>query len=104
MRIRPEGSKTLKVCFMGGRQAGMTALLTIMASGCEVCAAVVYDESVKLLPRLYTIPCYGSIKDAGFIEALKSSDMLVCVHGREYVGPSALSLPRFGGVNLHPYL
>ncbi len=94
----------LKVCFMGGRQAGVMGLLAVVASGNEVKAAVSYSPQTDVLLGLMGVPVFKSVKAPEFVKALKKSDLLVSVHGREIVRRELLMLPRFGGVNVHPYL
>lgn len=94
----------LKICFMGGNQAGMVGALTLLSKGAEMLSAVSYTDDLTALLRSLRIPVHKSIKEKGFIEKLKISDLLVSVHGKEMVGEDLLKLPKFGAVNLHPYL
>lgn len=89
---------------MVGNQAGMFGVLAALATGCKILSAVSYSESVsKLLARM-NIPVAKNIHDSQFIRKLKTSDLLLCVHGREIVPQKILDLPKSGAVNVHPYL
>lgn len=94
----------MNVCFMGGRQAGVVGLLALMAAGNKVKAAVSYSPETDRTLRLFRIPVFRSIKSPLFMKALKGSDLLVSVQGREIVSKDTLSIPKFGGINAHPYL
>lgn len=94
----------LNICFMGSNQAGMIGALTILSKGARMLSAVSYTDDLTDLLKFFRIPVYRSINEKGFAEKLKMSDLLVSVHGKEIVGAGLLKLPRFGAVNLHPYL
>lgn len=94
----------LKTCFMGGRQAGVMGAMAVLASGNSIEAAVSYSAETDKLMKLLGIPVFRSVRSAAFKKALKRSDLLVSVHGREIVGMEILMLPRLGGINVHPYL
>lgn len=96
--------KELKVCFMGGNQAGLIGLLTVLVSGCKVESVVGYSPEIFSMFKKRDIPFYDTIKAPGFRDALSKSDILLSVHGREIVGNDLLSLTRLGGINCHPYL
>jgi len=96
--------KSLKVCFMGGSQAGVIGVLTLASAGHKIIAAVSYFEELSQILKHFKIGLYPSIKKKKFIESLKKSDLLVSVHGREIVKQKELSLPRLGCINIHPYL
>jgi methionyl-tRNA formyltransferase len=98
------GKKRLKVCFMGGRQAGIVGALAILAKGNDIIAAVSYSEDLTYLLKLLGITVYKSVRDADFVKKLKSADLLFSIHGKEWIPPKLLKLPRMGSVNLHPYL
>lgn len=89
---------------MGGKQAGCIGLLTMYASGCNVLGVVAYDELVKMLAEQLNIPIFTTINEKGFINALRESDLLVSVHGREIVPKELLEIPRLGCINAHPCL
>ena len=99
-----EHEKKLTITFMGGRQAGAIGLLTLLAAKCEIACVVAYDKVVSDLAHSFGIPTVESIKTKKFIDALNSSDLLVCVHGREIVPSSILKMPRLGSINVHPCL
>lgn len=47
---------------------------------------------------------HKSINEKGFARSLSEADILLSIHGREIVGGKMLEMPRFGAVNIHPYL
>lgn len=94
----------LKLCFIGGSQAGIIGILTALASGAKVIAAVSYSDSLTALLKFFKIPLYRSVTSKGFLKKLKRSDILLSVHGREIVKPDILELPKIGAINAHPYL
>jgi len=96
--------KRYKVTFMGGRQAGCIGLLTLLSAKCEIIGAVAYDSAVKMIAEKLNLPIFSSIKEDKFIESLRTSDMLVSVHGREIVPPEWLEIPSKGCINVHPCL
>ena len=96
--------KKLKVCFMGGRQAGVIGILTLLAEGGDVVAAVGYTDEVKVVLKSFNIAICETIRDESFISSLSRADLLLSVHGREIVKADILKLPRLGAVNVHPYL
>jgi methionyl-tRNA formyltransferase len=96
--------KKIKVCFMGGNQAGVIGLLTLLSLKIDILACVYYSEDVKLLCKKLKLQVNSSIKENYYNKCLKKSDILVSVHGREIVTSNLLSLPRLGAINVHPYL
>lgn len=101
----PSGSgEGLKVVFLGGKQAGCVGLLATIAAGCCVQALVHYDDLVDGLGVALHLPRFASIAADGLRETLTASDLLISVHGREVVSSDLLSLPRLGGINVHPCL
>lgn len=94
----------LDIAFMGGRQAGSIGLLTALATRNNVLGAVVYDDTIGMVAEEMDIPTYSSIKEDGFLEEVKESDILLSVHGREIVPKEYLDIPPLGCVNLHPCL
>lgn len=97
-------AKALKIAFMGGKQAGIMGALTVLATGHKISAAVSYSEDLARILRLFKVPLYKSIKSSGFKAAVKSSDLLLCVHGREIVRQDLLTAPRLACINVHPFL
>ena len=65
---------------------------------------VAYDATVQSLAEQLGLTVCASIRQPAVSRALASSDVLVCVHGREIVPADLLALPRFGGLNVHPCL
>ncbi|MEA3347020.1 MAG: formyltransferase family protein, partial [Candidatus Auribacterota bacterium] len=96
--------KKLKICFMGGRQAGLVGALTVLSKGCEILSAVSYSDELTGILEFFGIPVYKSIKDENFVKFASNSDLLLSVHGREIVKQNLLDLPKLGAVNVHPYL
>jgi len=94
----------LKICFMGGRQAGVIGALTTLAKGADIIAAVSYSDDLKAVLDAFEIGVYKTISGKEFVKHLSNADLLLSVHGREIVKPDLLKLPKFGGVNVHPYL
>jgi len=96
--------KSLKVCFMGGRQAGIIGALSLVSAGHRILSAVSYSKELSLILQYYDVPLCLSVRNKDFIEVLKKSDLLVSVHGREIIEEKYLHLPRLGSINIHPYL
>jgi methionyl-tRNA formyltransferase len=94
----------INICLMAGKQAGVIGLLTILTKSHKILSVVAYDELVKMVCEQYNIKIFDSIKDKGFLEYLKKSDLLVSVHGREIITKELLDLPRIGCINVHPCL
>ncbi len=97
-------NSSLKICFAGGKQAGIIGILTVLSRGNEISAAVSYSEDLTNILNLFNISVYPTINDKKFIKALTDSDILISVHGKEIVNKKLLSLPRLGAINVHPYL
>ena len=89
---------------MGGHQAGAIGALTVLASQNDIIAAVSYSDELTIVLDSFGIESYPTIRNENFIASLKNADLLLCVHGREIVKPEVLVQPRFGAVNIHPYL
>lgn len=96
--------KEFQICFMGGRQAGVIGVLTALAKGNNIVAAVSYSDDLKAVLDSFDIAVYKTIRDKDFIRSLSDADLLLSVHGREIVKSDMLKLPRFGALNVHPYL
>jgi methionyl-tRNA formyltransferase len=99
---RDAAGRTMRAVFMGGRQAGCVGLLTALAFGCEIDALVAYDDQVMMVADLLGLTARPSISDTR--GALADADLLISVHGRELVPSRLLTLPRLGGINVHPCL
>ena len=97
-------SNCLKICLMGGSQAGVVGALTLLSNGHRMIAAVSYFDGLTQILNFFKIPTYDSLKDKKFQAILKHSDLLINVHGREILNAKELGLPRLGCFNLHPYL
>ncbi|MFC1667056.1 formyltransferase family protein [Candidatus Omnitrophota bacterium] len=89
---------------MGGRQAGVIGALSMLSMRHEILRAVSYSDDLKEILNIFNIPMNKSINDKDFIEDLKKVDLLISVHGREIVKKDILKLPKYGAINLHPYL
>jgi methionyl-tRNA formyltransferase len=90
--------------FMAGKQAGCVGVLAAIAAGCRARSLVYYDDTVHDLGVALQLPLSESIAAPRPREALAASDLLISVHGREFVSDELLALPRFGGINVHPCL
>ena len=95
---------SLKICIMGGRQPAVIGLLTALAKGNDIIAAVSYSDELKTILDYFDIPAYKTIRDKNFVKSLSNADLLLSVHGREIVKQDLLELPRFKPVNIHPFL
>lgn len=94
----------IKVCFIGGNQAGIIGILAAISKGSDILAAVSYSDNLTNMLKALNIPFYKSINHKDYVKALRCSDILLSVHGREIVRKGLIELPRYGAVNLHPYL
>ena len=99
-----ENRKKLKICFMGGNQAGIVGVLTVLARGDRIVSGVSYSEDLTNILKILKVRTYKSIYDKSFIKRLQGADLLLSVHGREIVDRNILKLPKYGGINIHPYL
>ncbi|MBN3039643.1 MAG: hypothetical protein JW867_00785 [Candidatus Omnitrophica bacterium] len=96
--------KKLNIAFMGARNSACTGILSLLAQGHNITAAVSYDSELTGLIEKFNIRVFSTVKDKKFIEYLKISDLLLSIHGREVVDENILNIPRLGAVNLHPFL
>lgn len=96
---------TLKISYMGGKQAGMIGLLTILSKKHQVVAVTSYSTDFSEVSAKFSIPTYVTIKDKEFIKKSSQSDIIFCVHGREKVSQELINLTKYKiAVNVHPYL
>lgn len=95
---------SFRVVYLGGKQVGCVGLLSLYAGSCRVQGVVAYDNSVRVLAQSLDLPVVDSIHKPSVYKWFQDSDLLVCVHGREIVPKGLLSLPRDGGINVHPCL
>jgi len=86
----------MRICFMGGKQAGCIGLLTLKALGHEV-AVIESDDMVNDLVDHLEI--YRSPLAMDFFK-----DLLVSVHGRKIISNEVLARFKYGGINVHPCL
>lgn len=98
------GVKKLNICFIGSSQAGVIGALTVLAKNANIVAAVSYTDYLTEMLSALNIDLYKSINSEKFKDVLKKSDLLLSVHGREIVKEDLLRLPKYGAINLHPYL
>jgi len=89
---------------MGGSQAGIIGALSILSRNIKILSAVSYSDDLTRILGLFSIPICRSINKNSFIQRLGESDLLLSIHGREIVKPNLLKLPKFGAINVHPYL
>jgi hypothetical protein len=75
----------LKICFMGGRQAGVIGALTALAKGADIIAAVSYSDDLKAVLDAFEIGVYKTVGDKEFVKHLSNADVLLSVHGGEIV-------------------
>ncbi len=100
----------MKTVFMGGRQAGVIGLLTLCATGNRPLCVVYYSDDVKAvaeglgIPRIVRKIRGPGVEEAYFDLSIEAVDLLVSVHGREIVSDELLALPKYGGINVHPFL
>lgn len=94
-----------RIIFYGGRQAGMTALLTLLALEEEVICVIPVDGVVENTAKNFrlNIKKPKDINGKNFITYLKGlkPDLLICCHGRQILKKEILSLRC---VNIHPCL
>lgn len=89
---------------MGGNQAGVVGILTLLSLKSDILISVCYSEEAKMICKAFGISVSQSIKEKKLEEHLKQSDLLVSVHGREIVSKDLLCMPKYGAINVHPYL
>lgn len=94
----------LKICFMGGKQAGIIGALTVLSKGHTILSAVSYSDDLHSVLSGFDVPLFKSIKDEKFIDSLRGCDLLLSVHGREIVPQAIIKTPRLGAINVHPFL
>lgn len=96
---------TLKISYMGGKQAGMIGLLTALSKKHEISVIASYSTELSNTSSKFCIPTYTTIKDPTFIKKSSQSDIILCVHGREKVPQTLINLTKYKlAVNVHPYL
>lgn len=92
---------SMNVVFMGGKQAGVIGLLTLLAHRERISTVVAYDDIPRHVAEKYHLPVVRSIKK---VDWNKPYDLIISVHGREIVPNSMLEMTRLGGINVHPCL
>lgn len=97
-------NRRLKICFAGGKKAGIVGAIAAISSGHRIVCAVSYSEDLSAILKFFNIPLCKSVNHKKFIDALKKADVLLSVHGREIIKESLIKMPLKGAVNLHPYL
>jgi len=95
----------MKIIFYGGKQTGLTTLLTLLTMKENVVCVIPVDEIVGEIARKLNLNVkeVKDINDAEFVEYLHGlkPDLLVCCHGRQILKKDILSI---GCINLHPCL
>lgn len=94
----------IKISYMGGSQAGIIGILTLLAKGYTIIGAISYYEELTKILKYFSIPLFANTKAQGYNDNLKKADILVCVHGREILKEEHLKTPKLGCINVHPYL
>ena len=94
----------MRVVFLGGRQAGLVGLLTVISHGCDVIAIVPRDNIVEEVSAKLGYPMFDSVKSNEVRRLLHDTDLLISVHSKEIVPADLLDIPRLGGINVHPCL
>ncbi len=96
----------MKIIFYGGRQAGVTSLLTIAALGHEIVCVIPVDEPVEIVAENIKLNVQKpkNINLNKFVDYLNTleADLLVCCHGREIIKERLLN--KYKAINLHPCL
>jgi methionyl-tRNA formyltransferase len=88
----------MKIGFVGARQAGCVGLLTVLATGLRVPVVIAQDRLVREIAQTFgcdTHPTVHALDWTGY-------DLLVNVHGREYIPASILAV--CPAINVHPCL
>jgi methionyl-tRNA formyltransferase len=88
----------VKIGFVGARQAGCVGLLTVLATGLRVPVVIAQDRLVRDIALTFgceSKPTVHDVEWAGY-------DLLVNVHGREYIPPAILEV--CPAINVHPCL
>ncbi len=95
----------MKIIFYGGKQAGMIALLTLLALGKEIVCVIPVDEIVEKIARKFrlNVKKVKDINNEEFVNYLHSlkPNLFICCHGRQILKKEILSI---GCLNLHPCL
>jgi len=94
----------MKICYMGGSQAGIIGASVILAGGYEIVSAVSYYRPLNIFLKGFNIKVYRSVQNKSFIKNLRQCDVLLSVHGREKLSGIHLKAVKNGCFNVHPYL
>ncbi len=95
---------SFSVIYLGGKQAGLIGLLTVVCCGCHVEAVVPRDKIVEDVARKLRYPIFDSVKCEEIKNLLRGVDLLVSVHSKEIIPVEILNIPHLGGINVHPCL
>lgn len=95
---------TLNISYIGGKQAGIIGLLTLLSKKHKVLSVASQCSDLSSISIKLSIPTFTTIKNPQYKEYILKSDVLVCVHGREKVPSDYISSTKYGAINLHPYL
>lgn len=104
MKGRELGNSSLKIVYLGGKQAGMIGLLSLLSINCNVIGVVSYDDIVEMIAEKQNLDIFHSIEENGFKDLAEKSDILVSCHGREIIPAEIFTLPRLASINVHPCL
>lgn len=95
----------MKIIFYGGKQAGMVALLTLVALKEEVVCVIPVDEIVEKIAKKFRLNVrkVRDINNKKFVSYLHNlkPDLFFCCHGKQILKKELLSI---GCINLHPCL
>lgn len=94
----------LNIIFLGGKQAGVIGLLTVLAAKHYVRAVVTVSSMVEEIAQAFDLYICHSVKQDEIRKLLLKTDLLVSVHSREIIPNDILEIPKYGGINVHPCL
>jgi len=96
----------MKIIFYGGRQAGISVMLALLAMGHKILCVVPVDEPVASVAAAFGLDVRKpkNINDPEFVAHAKSlgADLFVCCHGRQIIKKELLE--SFPCMNFHPCL
>lgn len=96
----------MKIIFYGGRQAGVVALLTVLALKHEVVCVVAVDEPVESVAYGLglNVKAPKNVNSDEFVDYLETlnADLFLCCHGRQIIKSRLLN--RYKAINVHPCL
>ncbi len=96
----------MKIIFYGGKQAGATSLLTLLALRHKILCVIPQDDIVESVARGFglVIKPTKNINEKKFVSYLKSlkADLFICCHGKQIIKRDVFHL--FPAINVHPCL